>query len=189
MGDHLGREPDEIDLLVRNAELRNELEPYYDDSISRVNIHRLPLAVENEYLACMLAWEMAPVLPIYRWFEPELRLPRPEVLRDEELRRILWDTIHRLFEKKIVLEFTDHLSDRELYCLIYRDILPAREKKLDLRNNYLHWDCAFANGDPEVWLRYYATEEEREAWATMYRQPLPPRERPPYPRRLPQAPM
>ena len=35
-------------------------------------------------------------------------------------------------------------------------------------------DCTGANRDPEVWLRYYATEEEREDWAEMYDQPLPP---------------
>jgi len=62
-----------------------------------------------------------------------------------------------------------------LYCLLFRDILPAREKKIDWPNNYLHWDCTGANCDPEVWLRYYATEEEREDWADTYNQPLPPR--------------
>ena len=56
----------------------------------------------------------------------------------------------KLFQKRIVLDFTDHLNDRELYCLIFRDILPAREKKLDGPSNYLHWDCTGANCDPEV---------------------------------------
>ena len=79
----------------------------------------------------MLAWEQAPVLPIFKWFDPELRLPRPEVLTDEDLHQILCDVIDKLFEQRIVLDFTDHLSDRELYCLIFRDILPAREKKLE----------------------------------------------------------
>ena len=82
--------------------------------------------------------------------------------------------IRKLYQKRIVLDFTDHLSDRELYCLLFRDILPAREKKIDWPNNYLHWDCTGANCDPEVWLRYYATEEEREDWAETYNLPLPP---------------
>jgi hypothetical protein len=179
---------DEVSELLRNAELRDELEPYYDESISRVNVQHLPLAMENEFLASMLAWEMAPVLPIYRWFDPELRPPRPESLNDEDLHKILWDVINKLFEKRIVLDFTDHLSDRELYCLMYRDILPAREKQIDNRNNYIHWDCARAGGDPEVWLRYYATEDERQAWSETYGQPLPPQGIPPHSRRLPQDP-
>lgn len=180
--------PDEVEELLRNAELRDELEPYYDESISRVNVQHLPLTVENEFLASMLAWERAPILPIYRWFDPELRPPRPDTLSEDDLHEILWNVIRKLFEKRIVLDFTDHLSDHDLYMMIYRDILPAREKKLDLGNNYLHWDCAGAGGDPETWLRYYASEEDREAWSDTFRQPLPPTAEPPYPRQLPQDP-
>ena len=117
-------QPDEVDQLLRNAELRDELERYFDESISRVNIQHATLAAENEFLACMLAWEQAPVLPIYRWFDPELRLPRPESLGDQDLQKILFDVIRKLYQKRIVLDFTGHLSDRELYRLIYRDILP-----------------------------------------------------------------
>lgn len=181
-------QPDEVEQLLRNAELRNELERYFDESISRVNVQHLTLAAENEFLACMLAWEQAPVLPIYRWFEPELRPPRPDALSDKDLHLILWDVIHKLYEKRIVLDFTDHLSDRQFYTLIFRDILPAREKKLDWPGNYLHWDCTGPYGDPEIWLRYYATEEERQDWAATYRQPLPPTCPLPYPRRLPREP-
>lgn len=188
MADSRNGSSDELEQLLRNAELRDELEPYYDEAISRVDVQHLPLAVENEYLASMLAWETAPILPIYRWFEPELRPPRPSALNDQDLHEILWDLIEKLYEKRIILDFTDHLSDRELYTLIYRDILPAREKKIDSRTGYLHWDCAAASGDPEVWLKYYASEEERQAWAEMYRQPLPPVAIPPYPRCMPEDP-
>ncbi len=172
-------QPDEVEELLRNAELRDELERYVDESITRVNIQHRPLAAENEFLAAMLAWEQAPVLPIYRWFEPELRLPRPDVLSDADLHEILWDVVSKLYARRIVLDFTDHLSDRELYCLIFRDILPAREKKIDWPANYLHWDCTGPSGDPEVWLRFYASEEERQDWTARYRQPLPPRATPP----------
>jgi hypothetical protein len=181
-------QPDEVDQLLRNAELRDELERYFDESISRVNVQHFSLAAENEFLAAMLAWEQAPVLPIYRWFEPELRPPRPEALGEEGLYKILWDVIRKLYQKRIVLDFTDHLSDRELYCLIFRDILPAREKKIDWPNNYLHWDCTGANCDPETWLRYYATDEDREDWSDTYGQPLPPKAPLPYPRQLPREP-
>jgi len=180
--------PEDVEELLRNAELREELEPYFDEAISRVNGLRWPIRVENEYLAAMLAWEMAPVLPIYKWFDPELRPPRPDTLTDEQLHEILWDLIYRLYEKRIVLDFTDHLSDRELYTLIYRHILPSREKKLEQATHYIHWDCSAADGDPEVWLRYYASEAERQAWATRYGQPLPPKCLPPYPRELPRDP-
>ncbi|OHB72947.1 MAG: hypothetical protein A2V70_00145 [Planctomycetes bacterium RBG_13_63_9] len=181
-------QPDEVEQLLQNAELRNELERYFDESISRVRLQHLTLAAENEFLAAMLAWEQAPVLPIYRWFEPELRPPRPDALGDEDVHHILWDVIRKLYARRIVLDFTDHLSDRQLYCMIVRDILPSREKKLDWPSSYLHWDCTGINGNPDAWLRYYATEEEREDWAQTYRQPLPPAGRPPYPRDMPGEP-
>ncbi len=183
--------PDEVEHLLRNAELRDELEPYFDESIRTVNVDELPTPVENEFLASMLAWERAPVLPISQWFEPELKLPRPGTLDDDQLHERLWQAIHQLFERRIVLDFTDHLSDRELYCLIYRDILPCREKKIDVPDNYLHWDCADVGGDATTWLRYYATEEERRAWIEDVEddEPLPAAEKPPYPRLLPRRPL
>ena len=78
--------------------------------------------------------------------------------------------------KRVVLDFTDHLTDRELYCLIVRDILPSPEKKIDNSSSYLHWDCSDASGDAQLWLRYYATAEEREQWADDFGGVLPPHE-------------
>lgn len=180
---------DEVDHLLRNAELRNALEPFFDESLVTVDTRRLPTPVENEFLASMLAWERAPVLPIAQWFEPELRLPAPESLDESQLHRVLWETIQRLFEKRIVLDFTDHLSDRQLYCLIYRDILPSPEKKIDHPDNYLHWDCAGADDDPTVYLRFFASDEERRAWEEETGETAPQREKPPFPRRLPRRPL
>ena len=179
----------DVDHLLRNAQLRDELEPFLDESISQLNIGELPTPLENEYLASMLAWERAPVVPICEWFEPKLSLPRPDTLTDAQLHDILWDTIQKLFDKHVVLDFTDHLSDRQLYCLIYRDILPSPEKKLDRTDNYLHWDCADAGGDPDVWLRYYASEEDRRGWSNSEDAELPPPEPLPFPRKLPRRPL
>lgn len=176
---------DEIEQLLLNARLRDELEPFCDESVELLDNHRLPTCEENEFLASMLAWERAPVLPISRWFEPELSLPRPDSLSDDELYRVLWETINKLYDKRIVLDFTDHLSDRQLYCVICRDILPSPEKKIDRPRNFLHWHCLDDNSDPDIWLKYYASREEREAWAEETGQLLPPMERPPYPRKMP----
>ena len=49
MVDSMRPRPDEVEELLRNAELRDELEPFYDESISRINVQHLPLAVENEF--------------------------------------------------------------------------------------------------------------------------------------------
>jgi hypothetical protein len=176
----------EVDDLMRNAELRAEIEPYFDESVSRIFWRSFPIRFENDFLASMLEWEVSPVEPIYRWFEPELRIPVPESLNDDKLSLILFDLIGKLFEKKIVLDFSDHLSDRELYVLIYRGILPSREKNLRHRNSYIHWDCSY--GDADVWLKYYASDDDREQWSDSYGEPLPPKQLPLYHRDLPQHP-
>lgn len=180
---------DEVDHLMRNAQLRDALEPLFDESIGRVNANVMTTTSENEFLQSMLEWERAPILPISDWFEPKLQLPHPDDLDEGQLRQVLYRTIGQLFEKHVVLDFTDHLTDRELYCLVYRDILPSPEKMLQRRNNYLHWDCANTDGDPETWLKYYANDDERSAWADEMDQDPPEMAEPPYPRELPRAPM
>lgn len=178
----------EVDELLLNARLRDELEPFLDESVHILDCRRLETSAENEFLAQMLAWERAPVLPISRWFEPELVLPPPDRLEESELHAALWDAIERLYEKRIVLDFTDHLSDRQLYCLIARDILPSPEKRLELPRNYLHWHFLDSDAQPEIWLTYYASDEERELWAEETGQPLPDRAEPPHRRRMPRRP-
>jgi len=176
---------DEVEQLLLNARLRDELEPFLDESLEMLNSRRMSTLRENEYLASILAWERAPVLPISKWFEPELVLPRPEFLSDGELHELLWETIRRLYDKRVVLDFTDHLSDRELYCLLIRDILPSPEKKIDAPRNYLHWHCLDADDDAETWLRYYASQEDREHWTEETGDEPPRAEIPPFPRVMP----
>lgn len=185
---HLPPIADEVEQLLLNAQLRDELEPFIDESVDLIPVRQLPLETENEFLQSMLAWERAPVLPISRWFEPELVLPRLDELSDEEVSQILAETILKLYTQRIVLEFTEHLSDRQLYCLVCRDILPSYEKKIDLPKNYLHWRCLTDN-DIESWLRYYATADEREAWQMENEGELPPIENPPYPRPMHRRPL
>ncbi len=180
---------EEVDQLLLNGRLRDELEPFEDEAMAWFDRDSLPTEVENEYLSAMLAWERAPALPISKWFRPEMKLPPADQLADEELHMLLWETIRKLDRKRIVLEFTDHLADRQLYTLIRRDILPVPEKKIDARGNYLHWDCAGQANDPDVWLKYYASDEERQHYADEGHE-VPARETPPYPRRdLPKHPL
>jgi len=178
---------DEVELLLRNAQLRDELEPYLDESVDLVRIRNMSLAEENEFLESILDWERAPSLPISQWFEPELTLPRPESLNDQQVHSLLWRTIHLLYSQKIALDFTDHLSDRQLYCLLMRDILPVHQKKISGPRHFLHWHCLDDN-DMDCWLTYYASDDEREQWEEESGQVLPPKQRLPFPRQMPRRP-
>lgn len=178
----------DVEQLLRNAHLRDALEPYLDESMAIVDSRTMPTEKENEFLESMLAWERAPILPISQWFSPELQLPAPETLDDDALHQLLWETIERLYEARVVLEFTDHLSDRELYCLLIRDILPSPEKKIDLPKNYLHWHCLDETDDEAIWLSYYASDAERLEWAKDNVMEPPAKKLAPYPRRMPRRP-
>lgn len=180
---------DDVDSLLRNAMLRDELEPLFDESIGSVNARVMSTHRENEFLESMLEWERAPMVPISQWFDPELVLPPPDRLTDEQLSETLCMVVEQLYQQSIVLDFTNHLDDRQLYMIIFRDILPTYEKKLAQRRSFLHWDCANIAGDPSIWLRYYASDEERETWAEEMGEDPPPREVPPYARQLPRGPM
>ncbi len=176
---------DDVDQIVLNARLRDEIEPFMDESVTLVNTAHMPTAMENEFLASMLAWERAPVLPIRQWFQPELKLQDPATLGDEALHQQLHQVIGRLFEKNILLTNTEHLNDRELYCLILRDILPAQEKQISLSGNYLHWQCIDPVFDEQIWLTYYANDHERYDWSVESGMTPPPKKAARFHRQLP----
>ena len=179
-------DPEEIDCLIRNGDLRTAIEPYLDEAVWEIDFRHLSTEAENRFLESMLAWELAPVAPVSRWFDPPLAMQPVCTLDDEQVGERLWEVIDRLHAKRIVLDFTDHLSDRELYSLIRRDILPAVLKRVDLPDNFVHWDCsATLDGDDSVWLTYYASDEEREEWRLEEGRDPPPRRVPTHPRLCP----
>ena len=171
----------QVDLLLDNARLRDELEPYRDESIDSATT-RMPLARENEYLASILAWERAPALPIGQWFDPPLAPPAPETLDDTRLTTILHELVHQLASRDVVLRQTDHLTDRELYRVIVADILPTCEKRVALPGNQLRWHCV---DDTETYLTYYADPVERRRYQEEHHCELPAAQVPPHPRDLP----
>ncbi|MEM1226349.1 MAG: hypothetical protein AAGJ40_11670 [Planctomycetota bacterium] len=178
---------DEVELMLANARLRDELEPYRDESIDSTATSRMPLQQENEYLESILAWERAPAIPIAQWFEPELVLPASDELTDQQLGVQLHGVIEKLFSQGIVLSYTDHLSDRQLYHVIARDILPCCEKKLEptrlgAPRKTLQWRCV---EDNETWLAYYADPVERRRFQEEFEVELPAVKEPLYQRKLP----
>ena len=180
--------PEEIECLIRNGELRTAIEPYIDEAVWEIDFRHLPTEAENRFLESMLAWELAPLAPVARWFDPPLAMQPACTLDDDQVRERLLDMIERLHSKRIMLDFTDHLSDRELYSLIRRDILPATLKLVDLPDNFVHWDCSASDDcDPTVWLTFYASDEEREDWRLEEGREPPSRQVPPHPRALPVA--
>ncbi|MFI3198552.1 MAG: hypothetical protein QX196_09550 [Methylococcaceae bacterium] len=95
-------------------------------------------------------------------------LPAPEELDDMQLTAKLWEVIHGLALLRTFLYNTNHLSDRELYeALWYEELLVENPDMPIDENSACHIDLVGSGSeeDSELYLRYYADEEDRNQWA------------------------
>ena len=101
---------------------------------------------------------------------------------EAELRAKLQELIEEMFEIGIVVDSIDHLSDRDLYRYLVDDVLLV-EMMLSTSVGG-HWNVSPIGGgsdeDNDIYLRYYADDEDRESWRREFGDPLPPKEEPPY---------
>ena len=106
----------------------------------------------------------------------------PAEITDEMLTPILWELLHNLAQRGFYVLHTDHVSDHELYAELWERGLrdPAHLPGRNPRGGWFH-DLlgSWGEDDTQLWLRYYASEEERakhvKDWPD---EPLPPREKP-----------
>jgi hypothetical protein len=120
------------------------------------------------------------VLPLDVLRQRGIPIPADEDLSDAALQDTLWKVIEGMAAVGMYLEFTDHLSDRELY----RYLMTALTEETILSEDEMSgWHLSPIGGcseeDNEVWLRYYADDEERERWHQDTGDPLPPKATPP----------
>jgi len=118
--------------------------------------------------------------------EAGLELPKPDAMHDEELSAKLWEVIGGLARKRVFLSETDHLSDRELYALLWHDVLRAENPVLrDCPGSFSHVSLlgGCSETDNFLYLKYYADEDWREEWMAEFPDyDLPAHENPPYDR-------
>lgn len=93
-------------------------------------------------------------------------LPAPETLDDAAMHAALCGVIDGLDRLNVFLEFADHLNDRELYTRLLREILPEEMDAIDPEDGAA-WHVQVLGDTPEeisLYLKYYASERERERW-------------------------
>jgi hypothetical protein len=112
-----------------------------------------------------------------------VELPEPDGLDDVALHRALWIVIEGLAKLRVFLDSTDHLSDRELYAHLVRELLPEEMPALgEDESSAWHID-ALGYGEPELYLKYYADDKTRESWRIDFPEDrIPAHEDPPYDR-------
>ena len=110
---------------------------------------------------------------------------------DEQLTSKLWQLISALARMRIFIQETNHLSDRALYSLLWRDVLREENPILpDDPGAAWHIDLlgSGSEADTDLYLKYYADDDWRRQWlADFHDYDMPAHENPPYDRdrRLP----
>jgi hypothetical protein len=132
--------------------------------------------------------------PAQQFAEQNIPLLPPAEITDETLTPILWELLHNLALRGFYVLHTEHLSDSELYAELWgrglRD--PAHLPGRNPRGGWFHdFLGSWGEDDMQLWLRYYATDQERAKHAADWpKDAIPAKEKPPFNRdwRLPKGP-
>jgi len=129
-----------------------------------------PPEIEEQFWKNVLAFENAPeVAPFDELVRSGLTLMPADELDDVALTAAMSAMIGGLEELGVYLEFTNHLSDRDLYVRLWSNVLrepmaltpddPAAAWHIDMSSTGTDDDGV------ETYLTYYADEDTRRRWA------------------------
>jgi hypothetical protein len=146
--------------------------------------HQLTPGAREQFWRNVVACETAGTTDLTRELTAiGVQLPEPDDLDDIALHQALWRTIEGLADLAVFLHWTDHLSDRELYMRLVRELLPEEMDALDGDDRTMWHIDVLGDDQPELYLKYYADDDTRELWRTDFPEvPIPARETRPYDR-------
>ncbi len=125
--------PDQTDLEKKIEQLKRKAEELAGGRMVDGKSGECPPDVEEQFWDQVVAYESAPWTTHFKQLEEAgVQLPAPEELNDKELTAKLWEIIRRLAFMRVFLSQTDHLSDRELYTLLWTDTLREETKALPM---------------------------------------------------------
>lgn len=143
--------------------------------------------MEEDFLQSVIAYESAPLTTHHQQLEDAgVEVPDPETMNDEKLTAKLWEVIEALARMRVFLESTNHLSDRELYTLLWSEELREEIPAMPF-DEYSAWHIDLigsgSDEDTYLWMKYYADEKTRRDWLKDFADyDMPEHEDPPYDR-------
>jgi hypothetical protein len=150
-------------------DLQRQTKELADDELSFFESEDMPTELQEQFWERVVAFEEAEwVTSFDQLVQGGMELPAPEELDDSQLSAKLWETIRGLAMLRTFLYNTDHLSDRELYEELWHEVLREETPDLPVNDNTIcHIDLVSSGSehDNELYLRYYADEENRRRWA------------------------
>lgn len=115
--------------------------------------------LRDTFFEYVLAFENAPVTTL------RARLAESGVQPPSDL----WTLIARLAEMNVVIHSTNHLDDDALHEFLLAELDEPHEFP-DFPDVVMHIDVIGAMGEEDIdlWLRYYADDEDREHWRSQF---------------------
>ena len=162
------------------AEIDNEIKDAKIESFPDGDVSEPPNSALEARLRAMEPENWTPAAE--ELAERNIPLLPPAEITDETLAPILWELLHNLSLCGFYVLHTDHLTDRELYAELWEHGLrePTHLGGRNPRGGFFH-DFLGSWGDDQVqlWLRFYATDEDRAKHAAEYpKDNIPPKEKP-----------
>ncbi len=141
----------------------------------------------EQFLRQVIAFESGPETTLFAELTAVgVELPDPALLTEGELTSKLWETLEALGRMRVFISDTDHLSDRELYALLWHDELRQEMPMLD-DDPASAWHIQLLSSGSEentrLYLRFFADEDYRTHWMKEFPDyDMPAHEDPPYDR-------
>lgn len=177
----------DVDREIRIEKMKRELEEIAGRNMFSGSLGPVSLPMEEAFLEQVLAYERAEFDTYFnRLVRRGVLMPPAEELDDAGLSVKLAEVVRQLGELDCFLQDTGHLSDRELYVWLLTSGL--RDESPDLSGmpaGAWHTSPIGACGveDTPIWLKYYASEEDRRRWQLDFPDdPMPAHESPPFDR-------
>jgi hypothetical protein len=156
----------DMDQKQRLERLKAEARRLSGGDLKSFGIDNLSPDIAEQFLRRVIAFETAPMVTDFAALTADgVDLPDPETVPDSEIGAVLWRVIVELSRQQVFLHRTNHLSDRELYWVLWHDVLREEHAVLpDGDTGSWHVDIPGDDAQATSYLTYYATERERRQW-------------------------
>ena len=134
--------------------------------VNSLGIDNLPPDIAEQFLQRVIAFETAPMITDFAQLTADgVELPDPETVPDTKIAAVLWRVIVALSKHHVFLERTNHLSDRELYSVLWHNVLREEHAVLPEGDTGV-WHVDIPGDDEQAtnYLTFYASGRERLRW-------------------------